>query len=294
MFHGRIPYNILDIKLGPEPEWKKEDNEDLTDELQKQLTEIQQAAKNNLMQSYLKYKRYYDKKATATPLKVNDYCHVLNPKADNQSMKIAFKDCIWTGAYNVVKVLSHNNYVVRRTGTRYTQTLHRIRLKVYAPNHPVPDVTVKGEDQLPDPEVKTNHEDWYVQAWETEFGEALFGQPTERENEEATITEVPTDSGPTTENETVTKTAEENPAENKSPSGDIRSFRLDVSDNRYIMTPPPTESPPMPPTLPPIIIGYNPRKTGRYNLRPNPKPNAHPDFRMLDAVTMNEVIQIQE
>ena len=55
VFHGRIPYNILDIKLGLKPEWKKDTNEDLTDELQKQIAEIHQSAKDNLMQSYLKY-----------------------------------------------------------------------------------------------------------------------------------------------------------------------------------------------------------------------------------------------
>ena len=140
------------------------------------------------MQSYLKYKQYYDKKATATPLKVNDYCYVLNPKADNQSMKFAFKDCIWTGPYIVVKVLSNNNYVVRRTGTRYTQTLHRIRLRLYAPNQRVPDVTVRREDYLPDPEVETTHNDWYAQAWETEFREGLFRNTTENAAEEATVT----------------------------------------------------------------------------------------------------------
>ena len=41
---------------------EKEDNADLTDDLQKQIAEIHQAAKDNLMQSYLKYNRYYDKK----------------------------------------------------------------------------------------------------------------------------------------------------------------------------------------------------------------------------------------
>ena len=148
VFHGRIPYNILDIKLGLKPNWEKDGNEELTDQLQKQIAEIHQAAKENLMQSYLKYKQYYDKEATATPLKVNDYCYVLNPKADNQSMKCAFEDCIWTGPYIVVKVLSNNNYVVRRTGTRYTQTLHRIRLRLYAPNQRVPDVTVRREGKI--------------------------------------------------------------------------------------------------------------------------------------------------
>ena len=117
VFHGRIPYNILDIKLGLKPEWKKDKNEDLTYQLQKQIAEIHQAAKEKLMQSYIKYKQYYDKKATATPLKVIDYCYVLNPKADNQLMNFAFNNCICTGPYTVVKVLSNNNYVVPRTGT---------------------------------------------------------------------------------------------------------------------------------------------------------------------------------
>ena len=142
------------------------------------------------MQSYIKYKQNYDKKATATPLKVNDCYYVFNPKADNQSMKFAFKDCIWTGPYIVVKVLSNNNYVVRRTGTRYTQTLQRIRLRLYAPNQLVPDVTVRKEDYLPDPEVKTTHNDWYAQAWETEFGKVLFGNTTENATEETSVTEI--------------------------------------------------------------------------------------------------------
>ena len=78
MFHGRFPYNILDIKLGLKPKWKKDNNEDLKNELQKQIAEIHQSAKDNVMQSYIKYKKYYDKKATATSLKINDYCYVLN------------------------------------------------------------------------------------------------------------------------------------------------------------------------------------------------------------------------
>ena len=89
----------------------------IRDELQKQIAEVYQFGKENLKQSYLKYKPYYGKKATATPLKINDYCYVLNPEADNQIMKFAFEDCIWTGPCIVVKLLSNNNYVVRRTGT---------------------------------------------------------------------------------------------------------------------------------------------------------------------------------
>ena len=60
------------------------------------------------------------------------------------------------------------------------------------------------------------------------------------------------------------------------------------------MTPPPMASPPIPPTLLPIVVGYNPRKTERYNLRPNPRPIANPEFRMLDAVTMAEEPQTRD
>ena len=57
VFNGRIPYNNLDIKLGLEPEWKRDANEELADGLQKRIAEIHQSANDNLMQSYLKYKR---------------------------------------------------------------------------------------------------------------------------------------------------------------------------------------------------------------------------------------------
>ena len=150
------------------------------------------------------------------------------------------------------------------------------------------------EDELPDPEVKTTYDDWYAQASETEFGEVLFGSASEKENEEATITEVPIDDETTRENELVITTADENSTEIKTSSGDVTSSNLGVSDNPYIMTPPPMESTPLPPTLPPIVVGYKPRITGRYNLRQNPRPKAHPDFWMLEAVTMADEPQTQD
>ena len=206
-------------------------------------------------------------------------------------MKIAYKDCIWTGPYVVVKALSNNIKVVRRTCTRYTQTLHRFRLRLYAPNQRVPDVTIRREDFLPDPDVKTTHNDWYAQAWATEFGEVLFGTPTENSIEEAKITEFADktkDDATTTKNE-VAKTAKiESSDGDKISSDNVTSFNLDVSDNAYNFTPPPIVSPPKTPELPPIVVGYNPRKIGRYNLRPNPKPNANPDFRLLDFVTTED------
>ena len=69
------------------------------------------------------------------------------------------------------------------------------------------------------------------------------------------------------------------------PSPDFSNLTTDVGDNPYIRCPPPIESPPIPPRSPPTPVGYNPRKIAKYNLRPNPKPNANPDFRRLDAMT---------
>ena len=69
------------------------------------------------MQSYLKYKAYYDRKAKASPLETTDNCYILNPKADTQATEIPFREFTWQGPYKVEKVLPNNNYIDRRLGT---------------------------------------------------------------------------------------------------------------------------------------------------------------------------------
>ena len=108
----------------------------------------------------------------------------------------------------MIKVLSNNNYTIRKLGTRYTQTLHRIRIRPYVPEQRLPDVTVRTNEYLPDPDVKVSHNEWYAVSWEMNFGKQI---------------------------------------------DEIEPSKL--------------------------------RKTAKYNLRPNPKPNADPDFRRLDAIT---------
>ena len=92
----------------------------------------------------------------------------------------------------------------------------------------------------------------------------------------------------TTENDVVQTATNENTEEDKTPSDNVRSFDLDISPNPYILIPPPIQSPPKTPEMPPFVVGYNPRKVGRYNLRPNPRPNVNPDFRMLDSATTED------
>ena len=133
VFHGRIPYNILDHKLGYNPNPKMTTSTNAAEEIRRTTSILHDKTKKNIMQSYLKYKAYYDRKANASPLAVDDHCFVLNPKADTQATKIPFREFRWVGPYKVAKVLPNSNYIIRRVGTNFTQILHRIRLKKYEP-----------------------------------------------------------------------------------------------------------------------------------------------------------------
>ena len=168
---------------------------------------------------------------------MNDYCYILNPKADNQSTKFAFQDCIWTGPYIVIKVLSNNNYTIRKIGTRYTQTLHRIRIRPYVPDQRIPDVTVRSNEYLPDPDVKVSHNEWYAVSWEMDFGKQIDEQEPLKnvETEQRTeIQEVTNSDGNMSASKSTEDTNEVTP-----PSPDFSNLTTDVGDNPYIRRPHP-------------------------------------------------------
>ena len=56
VFHGRIPYNVLDLNLGIKSKWKTTPNSDIAEQLQKQFDEVRATVKDNIMLSYLQYK----------------------------------------------------------------------------------------------------------------------------------------------------------------------------------------------------------------------------------------------
>ena len=172
IFHGRIPYNILDHKLGLNPNPKVLPTTDFADEFQRQTQILIDLTKKNIMKSYLKYKEYYDRKAKAAPLKQNEYCFILQPIADHQGSKIPFREYRWTGPYVVEKVSPNENYIVRKLNSNKTQILHRIRLRKYEPNTVLQDDRPEGNLQ-PDDEIIIPQDDLYVITWETNFGEFL-------------------------------------------------------------------------------------------------------------------------
>ena len=146
----------------------------MAEEIQRRKRILLDQTKKNIMQSYLKYKAYYDRKAKAPPLETTDYCYILNPKADTQATKIPFREFRLQGPYKVEKVLPNNNYIVRRLGTNKTQLLHRIRLKKFTPQAPLADIFVRETDWQKDDQMPVAHDDLYAQSWNTNFGHNPF------------------------------------------------------------------------------------------------------------------------
>ena len=129
VFHGRVPHNILDHKHGLRFNPNIAPTTGFAEELLRRTKILYDKTKKNVMQSYIKYRTYYDKKAKTSPLEEKDYCYILQPKADHQGSKIPFRDFRWIGPYLVEKVLPNNKYFVQKPKTNKTQILHRIRIR---------------------------------------------------------------------------------------------------------------------------------------------------------------------
>ena len=112
VIHGRIPYNILDLKMGIRPQEIPPPDSQIAQYVLEQTETIFQDVRKNTMQAYIKYKAYYGRKANASKLKKADYVFILQPKADHQGNKIPFTNFCWIGPYNIEKVLPNNNYII--------------------------------------------------------------------------------------------------------------------------------------------------------------------------------------
>ena len=136
VFHGRIPYIILDLKKGIRPQKTSSPDSEIAQDVLEQTEAIFQDVRKNGMQAYIKCKAYYDKKASASKLKQPDYFYILQPKADHQGSKIPSTIFRRIGPDIIEKVLPNNKYLVRKIGTNKTQILHRMRLRQFTPCQP--------------------------------------------------------------------------------------------------------------------------------------------------------------
>ena len=140
----------------------------------------------------------------------------------------------------MIKVLSNNNYTIRKLGTRYTQTLHRIRIRPYVPEQRLPDVTVRADNYLPDPDVKISHNEWYAVSWEMDFGKQI-DEHESRENEnnhQQPVTQEIANTQDETATQQILDKEPETTDDKAPPSPDFSNLTTDVGDNPYIRRPP--------------------------------------------------------
>ena len=142
VFHGRIPWNILELKMRIRPQNNTSSASQLAQDVLELTAVILQDVRKNAMQAYIKYKEYYDQKPNASKLKQADYVYILQPKADHQESKILFTDFRWSGPYIIEKVFPNNNYLVHKIGTKKTQILHRMTLRHFTTRQPIPDIPI--------------------------------------------------------------------------------------------------------------------------------------------------------
>ena len=70
VFHGRVPYKVLDLKKGIDPQRLPTPSSQIAEGVLKQTEMIFHDVRKNTMQAYIKNKAYYDKKANASRLNV--------------------------------------------------------------------------------------------------------------------------------------------------------------------------------------------------------------------------------
>ena len=269
VFHGRIPYNILDLKLGIRPQQQPIPTSQIAQDILEQTEMIHQDVRKNTMQAYIKYKAYYDKKANASKLKEADYVYILQPKAEHQGSKIPFTEFRWVGPYIVEKVLPNNNYLVRKIGTNKTQLLHRMRMRQFTPRQPPADITVKPHEYKSDPEVSLYHDDLYARAWEYDFEPPIFDAETDNVTP-PNQREIQLQPDFSTEGTRNTRGTSHECSPEIFPPADEPS---DVADTYTHVEPDAGISSEQQEDRP-----SNPRSS-KYNLRHNPKPNCNDDYR---------------
>ena len=69
VFHGRVPYNVLDLKMGIRPQRIPTPNSQIAEDVLKQTEKVFHDVRKNTMQANIKYKAFYDKEANAGKLK---------------------------------------------------------------------------------------------------------------------------------------------------------------------------------------------------------------------------------
>ena len=150
LFHGYTPHKAIDCRFGIAG--KERPEFETMQQLQDRVRHLHGLQKQNILETYLKNKEHYDKKARAKPLPLHSYCLLLNPRLDTQKQRMDKMEPKWLALYRIEKSMSRDNYLIREVNTHHTQIVHRIRLRGYMPQGRVTDVPkVDPEKFVKDP-----------------------------------------------------------------------------------------------------------------------------------------------
>ena len=150
LFHGHEPFKALEARFNVPTRTLPEFHP--TQKLQDRLRILYKNQKENIIENFIHYKKYYDHSAHANPLMIHSYCLLLNPKLDSQKQAMDKMQPKWLALYRVEKKLTNENYLVREVGTRHTQIVHRMRLRAYEPKFKIKDIPIIDKNTfIPDP-----------------------------------------------------------------------------------------------------------------------------------------------
>ena len=164
MFHGRIPFIVLDLKLGILTQQIHIPTSQNAQDVLDRTEMIYQDVPRNTMQAYIIYKIFYDKKANDRKLTKQIRLFVLQSKADHQCSKISFTEFRRVGSSIIENVSPNNRKLVRKVGINKTQMLHRMQLLQFTPLQPLADVQNTPQEWISDPEMSIRHDDLYARA----------------------------------------------------------------------------------------------------------------------------------
>ena len=136
IFHGRVPYNLLNYKLGLQLKTGLVKATGFSDKILGKTQILYDKTKKKLMQSYIRSKKYYGKEPKASPLQERDHCYILQRSADRQWSKIPRGDCRWTGPHVVENALPNEKYTGRKSNTNKIQSLQGARLANFTTDTP--------------------------------------------------------------------------------------------------------------------------------------------------------------
>ena len=127
IFHGREQIKPLDVRFNNKNLKNLDPKSVFVIQLQDAMQQKFAENKSKLIHSYHKYRTYYDEKALSSPLALNSFCLLLDPKLMNQS-DFGYKSMtVWLPLYRIERLLTNSNYLIRKVGTLFTQCVHRIR-----------------------------------------------------------------------------------------------------------------------------------------------------------------------